>query len=112
MLTRRGFNNTSTYTPDPFVNDNTSIVLSGAGRNVTGDAYRNRKRAELEKELEKMKGKKGGGRTKFTGRRSRIPVDQGYYVDLPERGRNKLAVVRPNIEDFFKETKGAVFLMT
>ena len=49
MLTSRGFNNTSTYTPDPFVNDNTSILLSGAGRNVSGDAYRNRKRAELEK---------------------------------------------------------------
>ena len=31
-----GYNDTNTYTPNPFVNDNTSIVLSGAGRKPKG----------------------------------------------------------------------------
>jgi hypothetical protein len=51
MLSSRGYNDTNTYTPNPFVNDNTSIVLSGAGRNVSGAEYQRRKMTELENEM-------------------------------------------------------------
>ncbi len=47
----KGYNDMNTNTPNPFVNDNTSIVLSGAGRNVSGAEYQRRKMTELENEM-------------------------------------------------------------